>query len=59
MKTTLGQLIADLYEEYVEVSQDPDLAAVATAATVNELLCEAARRGRPARSRRAEAHAAL
>jgi hypothetical protein len=61
MKTTLGELIADLYDLYVERSEDPELAAVATAAAVNELLCEVARRDAPARGRgnRLEHRAAL
>ena len=61
MKTTLGELIADLYDLYVERSADPELAAIATASTVNEFLCEAARRDKPARGRasRAEHHAAV
>jgi hypothetical protein len=61
MKTTLGELIADLYDLYVERSEDPELAAIATASAVNELLCEQARRGKPARGRatRLEHHATL
>lgn len=39
--TTLGDLILALYEQYQEVYTDDDLAAVAAAATVNELLGEA------------------
>jgi hypothetical protein len=51
MVTTLGHLIADLYDSFEEQSHDPRLAAIATAATVNELLCQVARRGGPARRR--------
>ncbi len=40
--TTLGELIQALYEEYLALYGDDDLASVATAATVNELLTEAA-----------------
>jgi hypothetical protein len=40
--STLGDLILALYQEYQEVYADDDLAAVAAAATVNELLAEAA-----------------
>jgi hypothetical protein len=54
MNTTLGQLIADLYDTYVERSYDPELAALAIAATVNDLLCEVARRDALARSQTAE-----
>lgn len=39
--TTLGEMMMALYEEYLTIYQDSDLAAVATAATVNELLAEA------------------
>jgi hypothetical protein len=51
MTTTLGQLIADLFDAYEERSQDPELAALATAAIVNDLLCDPARRDKPARER--------
>lgn len=40
--STLGDLILALYDEYQEVYHDDDLASVAAAATINELLAEAA-----------------
>lgn len=39
----LGTLITALYDEYLDIYQDEDLAAVATAATIQELLAESAR----------------
>jgi len=39
---TLGEVISSLYEAYLESYQDEDLASVATAATINDLLAEAA-----------------
>ena len=54
--TTLGELISMLYDEYMEIYGDEDLAAVATAATINDLIGEGhASRGDP---RAAEADAA-
>ena len=41
-QTSLGDLITTLYEEYMEIYGDEDLASVATAATINDLLAEAA-----------------
>lgn len=38
--TTLGEMMMALYDEYLAIYGDSDLAAVATAATVNELLGE-------------------
>lgn len=48
--TTLGEVISMLYDEYMEIYGDEDLASVATAATINNLLNEAhaASRGDPA-----------
>lgn len=40
--TTLGELISLFYDEYLALYGDKDLASVATAATVNELLIEEA-----------------
>lgn len=40
--STLGDLILALYDEYQAVYNDADLASVAAAATINELLAEAA-----------------
>ena len=45
--TSLGELISALYEEYLELYGDEDLASVATAATINDLMEEAASRGSP------------
>jgi hypothetical protein len=42
---TLGELISSLYEEYLKHYGDTDLASVAAAATVNDLLVRAL--GRP------------
>ncbi|MEZ4317307.1 MAG: hypothetical protein R3F61_07375 [Myxococcota bacterium] len=39
-ETSFGQLIVALYDEYLEIYGDADLASVATAATLNELLSE-------------------
>ena len=38
--TTLGDLIAVFYEEYLTAYGDEDLAAVATAASINEMLSQ-------------------
>jgi hypothetical protein len=38
--TTLGDLISLFYEEFIEVYGDPELAAVATAAVINDMLAE-------------------
>ena len=35
---TMGEIIAQLFEEYLRHYQDNELASVATAATVNDLL---------------------
>lgn len=40
--TTLGELISALYEEFLAVYGDPELASLATAASVNELLADSA-----------------
>ncbi|MBW1877881.1 MAG: hypothetical protein JRI25_17805 [Deltaproteobacteria bacterium] len=39
-QTTLGELISLFYEEYLSLYGDSELASVATAATINELLQE-------------------
>ena len=39
--TTLGELISTLYEQHLATYGDEDLASVATAATINDLLNEA------------------
>ena len=36
--TTIGQLISDLYSKYERRYHDPELAAIATQVTVDELL---------------------
>lgn len=38
--TSLGDLISVLYEEFLAVYGDPDIASVATAATINNMLAE-------------------
>ena len=40
-KMTLGELISFLYEEYLDVYGDEDLASVAAAATINKLIMDA------------------
>jgi len=39
-ETSFGDLIVALYDEYMEVYDDADMASVAAAATINELLLE-------------------
>jgi len=49
-RTTLGELITLFYDEYVGIYGDRDLASLATAASINEILveeAEAANRGDP------------
>jgi hypothetical protein len=47
--TSLGELISALYDEFLAVYGDEEIASLATAATINELLAdEAASRGHPA-----------
>ncbi|MCB9679228.1 MAG: hypothetical protein H6737_29260 [Alphaproteobacteria bacterium] len=41
-ETSLGELILALYEEYMTIYADEDLASVAVAATLNELFAETA-----------------
>ncbi len=36
--TTLGELISTMYEEFLDMYGDKELAAVATAAVINDLL---------------------
>ena len=38
--TSLGELIVALYAEYLAIYEDADLASVAAAATLNELIAE-------------------
>ena len=38
---TLGELIAVVYDEYLAIYGDEDLASVAAAATINDLIAEA------------------
>ena len=48
INATLGDLISAVYEEYLEVYGDEDVASVAAAATINEMLLEASTsRGHP------------
>lgn len=42
IETRLGDLITALYEEYLALYGDEDLASVAAAATINELLAGSA-----------------
>jgi hypothetical protein len=44
--TSLGDLISVLYEEFLAVYGDPDIASVATAATINDMLAESAAQSR-------------
>ncbi len=37
---TLGELMSKLYKEYLELYKNADMAAVATAASINELLAQ-------------------
>ena len=37
---TMGEIIAQLFDEYLQHYEDKDLASVATAATINELLSQ-------------------
>ena len=47
MQTTIGQLISELCESYERMYKDPELAAVATSVTVEELFeTQLARRSR-------------
>jgi hypothetical protein len=39
-QTTLGELITLFYDEYLALYRDEDLASVATAATINEMLAD-------------------
>jgi hypothetical protein len=41
MTTTLGDLIHTLYEEYLAAYGDAELASIATAATINDMLLDA------------------
>ena len=38
--TSLGEVISELFREYLELYQDNDLASVATAATLNDLIAQ-------------------
>jgi hypothetical protein len=39
-QTTLGDLISLFYEEFMELYGDPELASVAAAAVINDLLAD-------------------
>ncbi|MCA9569612.1 MAG: hypothetical protein KC656_17320 [Myxococcales bacterium] len=49
-QTDLGELVLALYEEYLAIYEDDDLASVAVAATLNELFAEAAVQDEDARA---------
>lgn len=40
-QTTLGDLISTVYDEFLELYHDEELASVATAAVINDLLASA------------------
>ena len=40
MTVSLGELIAAIYEEFMELYNDEELASVATAALINDMLSE-------------------
>ncbi len=42
LNANLGELISLFYDEFMELYGDPELASVATAAVINDLLAEAA-----------------
>lgn len=44
--TTLGDLISVVYQEFLAHYDDPELAATATAASINDMLLTAASPGR-------------
>jgi hypothetical protein len=47
MQTTLGELVSELMETYERTYNDPELAAVAAAVTLEELFdCHVAKRAR-------------
>lgn len=48
--TNLGELIAYFYDQFIELYGDPDLASVAAAAVINDMLADAAQTSRPATS---------
>lgn len=50
INTTLGDLITTLYDEFLAIYNDEELASVAVAATINDLLTDSfeASRGDPA-----------
>jgi hypothetical protein len=52
-QTSLGELISALYDEYMAIYKDEDIASVAVAATINDMLAEsaAASRGDPSETR--------
>jgi hypothetical protein len=37
---SIGEFISNLFEEYLQVYEDEQMATIATAATVNEMICE-------------------
>lgn len=49
IKTTLGDLISVIYDELLELYGDKELASVATAAVINDMLSETESAEEPAR----------
>jgi hypothetical protein len=53
MTTTLGELVSELMETYERTYNDPELAAVAAAVTLEEMFeCHVAKRARPEQTSR-------
>jgi len=46
MQTTIGDLINVLYEEFFELYGDEDIASVAAAATINDMIADAVAQSR-------------
>lgn len=55
LKTAVGELVSMFYEEYLTIYGDKELAAVATAATVNSMLSRRRKGSRMATAEEAEA----
>jgi hypothetical protein len=53
MRTTIGQLVAALYDQYERRFHDEELAALATQVALNELLASLEQAAPPARPQRA------
>ena len=52
MKTTIGNLVSEIFEQYRRAYQDDDLAALATEVAVCEIFAAASRQGRTGRRSR-------